>query len=229
MNYIIQVCEEFELREETFFLCVNIFDRYINNLKIDPNQFNNLKIEKILITCIFISSKYEEIYPPYLREFLNMVNFKFSEHEILTLEEEILSNLNFECHTHSALLFLNKYFNSLKNENKIIYNLAYLILIISMFDYEFCSYKPSFQAAISLYAAKKFNKDNDKDNYYNLFMETNYSSKDFNKNLKLPFKILENYFKGNYTSNYHKLPIYLKFNTEKYNYISKIIKDKIGK
>jgi G2/mitotic-specific cyclin 1/2 len=74
INLAITLCEYFKLRQETFYLSINIFDRYI--LKIyESKAFNNNKIKIIMLTCVFIASKYEEIYPPSFEDYLEIFDF----------------------------------------------------------------------------------------------------------------------------------------------------------
>ena len=60
----------------------------------------------IAITCLFISSKNEEIYPPYLQNFLDIFTVKYPKRAILRKEDEILSALDFKVIISSPLLFL---------------------------------------------------------------------------------------------------------------------------
>ena len=49
-----------------------------------------------LITCLFISSKYEEIYPPSVTDFEYAAKYKFSAGDILEHEFVILKKIEYQ-------------------------------------------------------------------------------------------------------------------------------------
>jgi hypothetical protein len=58
------------------------------------------------VAALLISTKYEEIYPPDLKDLLNVSENKFTKQEVLTLEFDILSTLEFNFFAPSLLRFL---------------------------------------------------------------------------------------------------------------------------
>jgi hypothetical protein len=56
-----------------------------------------------------ISTKYEEIYPPELKDLLNVSENKFSKSEVLKMEYKIISKLEFNFLAPSSLRFLERY------------------------------------------------------------------------------------------------------------------------
>ncbi len=58
---------------------------------------------------MFISTKYEEIYPPDLRDFVYVTDKAYTKHQILEMEGKILSALNFNTTISSSYLFLERY------------------------------------------------------------------------------------------------------------------------
>lgn len=58
---------------------------------------------------MLISTKYEEIYPPEMKELLNISENKFKKDEILRMEYKILSTLEFNFMSPSSLRFLERY------------------------------------------------------------------------------------------------------------------------
>ena len=55
---------------------------------------------------MLIATKYEEIYPPDLKDLLSVSENKFTKEEVLKLEFEILSTLEFNFFAPSLLRFL---------------------------------------------------------------------------------------------------------------------------
>jgi hypothetical protein len=219
LNLLILICQKFKFRQETFYLTINIFDRYLQYLKLSKKLVN---IDLILMACIFISSKYEEIYPPFLDEYSQF--FNFSKNEILKQEYNILDNLHFELHICSPYLFLTKFFNKMeKNEPIQILHGAQFFLDLCLISLEFCIYKPSFQASICLYLSKAIMNNTiykkllwSSDNEY----ATGYSEAEIKKNLKIPLKLIKNFFTNNIVKDFTKTALYTKYSSNKYSNVA---------
>jgi len=220
INFIISISETFCFRQETIYLTINLYDRCFPKLKSYNNPIN-MKI--FVLTCIFIASKYEEIYPPLIEDYSELVSF--SRTELFKLENFILDKINFELHICSPYLFLTKFFyaNSQKENIEILY-LAQLILDLSTLSLDFCAYKPSFQAAICLYLSryvfyknkieiKLWTKDNE-------FL-TGYSEMEIKKSIKLSLIKIKEFYNGKFVKDYSKTWIYKKYSSDKYLGVAK--------
>ena len=226
LNLLINLSETFEFRQETIYLTINMFDRYVLHLKL-TNQLNSNKLKVILLACIFIASKYEEIYPPVLDDYLEI--FLFSKEEILKIEYSILQYTNFELHICSPYLFLTKFFEAIgKNEEKKILHGAQFILDLCIISIEFCIFKPSLQATLSLYLSKKFiNNRIYKKKLWTIENEyvTGYSEDEIKKNLKIPLKILKEFFNGNFIKDFNKVALFKKYSSNKYSEVANVFKE----
>ena len=90
LDWLIEVCEVYKLHRETYYLTIDYIDRYLTTKKnISKNQ-----LQLIGITCLFIASKVEEIYPPKLHEFAYVTDSACTEDDILQQEVLILQALN---------------------------------------------------------------------------------------------------------------------------------------
>jgi hypothetical protein len=220
INLFISFQHELCLKQETFYLTLNIFDRYIqklNSLEIISDDLN-----KIAVACLFIASKYEEIYAPYLKEFLQLFKLKYSKREIFLAEDEILSSLNFEILNVYPITFLKKFClydikdlnHKEKSDMELCFNGAQFFLEICLIEPKFCELKPSLQAAISLYLARKFllfKNGNGKIWNYELMFRTNYSENNIIKYIKIAVETIKNFFGNVYTKNFMALPLYMKY------------------
>ena len=224
INLIISICESFDLRQETIYLTINIFDRCYMKYKANYNYYN---IKLFIISCIFVAAKYEEIYPPSIEEYYEFFNFSHSD--LFRLENFILDIINFDLHICSPYLFLTKFFysNTDKECNQILY-LAQLLLDILTLDLEFCVFKPSYQAVICLYISKLFTyKDM---NGIKLWTDDNefitgYSEKEIKSNMKLCITIIKKFYNGSFFKDINKTAIIKKYSDYKYLRVAKIFKD----
>jgi hypothetical protein len=69
VNWIVRVHLKFRLWPETLFIVMNLLDRYLSIF-----DFPQDRIYLLAITCLFIATKYEEIYPPTMKDFLKLTN-----------------------------------------------------------------------------------------------------------------------------------------------------------
>ena len=228
INMAISLCETFELRQETFYLSINIFDRYIHKIKIINDILPKINPKLIMLTCVFISSKYEEIYPPFIDEYLQLFSNIF-KNDIIKTEKEILSKLNFELHICSSYLFLTKFFEKIEKNDIMVLHAAQFILDLCLISIEFCSFKPSFQAAICIYLAKKFLSFNGvyKIKIWSADNEfiTGYSEEEIKRELKFVVKIIKDFFIGKIIKEFNKTSLYKKYCEKKYSNIANIFKD----
>lgn len=224
INWIISITYELELLEETLFLAINLADRYYQYLY--KNNIKNYNPKKITLTCLLIASKYEEIYPPDIHYFLSVTSFPCSKNEIIRLEDELLTALNFDVLICSPGLFLTKFYEIMKNEEEIndkninekIFYGAQFLLELCTFEKKFCEFKPSMQASLCLFLARKFlgNKKNNRPWAAYLTFCTGYSEGELKKNLKIPLEIIQCYFNNVYTKNFCNIPLYKKYSSAKF-------------
>jgi len=72
IEWIIDVHRKFRLLPETLYVAVLTIDRYLAKKAIEKKQ-----LHLVGIAALLISTKYEEIYPPELKELLNASENKF--------------------------------------------------------------------------------------------------------------------------------------------------------
>lgn len=131
VEWIIDVHRKFRLCAETLYVTVFLIDRFLSLKQIKKNQLHILGV-----TSLLISTKYEEIYPPELKDLLSVSENKFSRNEVLAMEREMLMTLQFECTAPSAYRFLERYHklsNIAKNDKRIFF-LAQYLQEISLLD-----------------------------------------------------------------------------------------------
>ena len=86
-------------------MCVGIIDKYIM-LKPDLKKKD---LQCLGITALHISGKYEEIYPPELKQILRVTDNAVTKDEVLALEFQILQTLDFNVTFPSILRFMERY------------------------------------------------------------------------------------------------------------------------
>lgn len=148
-DWLIEVHLKFKLLPETLFLTVNLIDRYLSTTSIYRN-----KLQLVGVTAMLIASKYEEIYPPIVSDFVYITDNAYTREEILKMEERMLTGLQFGIHFTSPFRFLER-FLQLKSASETEKNVALFMLEGVLIRYPLLCYKPSVLAASALYLSSK--------------------------------------------------------------------------
>lgn len=89
---------------ETLYVTVSILDRYLQKVPIKKAQLHLLGV-----TCILIATKYEEIYPPELKDLIEISENKFTKQEVLKLEYDVIKTLDFNFFASTSYRFLERF------------------------------------------------------------------------------------------------------------------------
>lgn len=158
VDWIIEVSQKFELKEETLFLIINLVDRYLSTTNLDLD-----KLQLLGCSAMFLGAKYQEIYPPELRDYVYISNHTCKKEAILNMESDILKKLSWSMLVVSPLFFYNRiYFicaNSIKELDSSKYAKLYFtglyILELSLLEYKMLKYTPSIVASAAMLLARK--------------------------------------------------------------------------
>ena len=123
IEWIIDVHRKFRLTPECLYVATYIIDQFLSKQKISKNQLHLLGV-----TTLFLAAKYEEIYPPDLRDFLAVSENKFSQAQILQMEKDILLALNYRLTSPSAYRFLQRFrrMSVALNDDEVFFYAQYL-------------------------------------------------------------------------------------------------------
>lgn len=157
VDWMIEVLNVFEGSEETFFLSVNIMDLFFWKT---PNIYRNENVHLIGVGSMFIASKFQEIYPICLKDFVERIGHNsFKENDVKRMEFKILKDIKPENLVTTSIYDFNKtyfydfYYNNrnliTSEDDKKIFKyikmtsiyLNKLILHYEMFYQEKCSIK----------------------------------------------------------------------------------------
>ncbi|XP_030072694.1 G1/S-specific cyclin-E2 [Microcaecilia unicolor] len=118
LDWLMEVCEVYTLHRESFYLAQDFFDRFMST----QSDISKNLLQLIGITCLFIASKLEEIYPPKLQEFAYVTDGACTEDDIVHMELIVLKALKWELCPVTIISWLNLYLqvDSLKDAPKVL-------------------------------------------------------------------------------------------------------------
>lgn len=149
VDWLVEVHLKFKLVPETLYLTVNIIDRYL-----ERTEVSRPKLQLVGVTALLIASKYEEIYPPELRDLVYICDHAYRKEEILQMEESVLKTLEYQITIPSAHAFLVRYLKAAHADRKIV-QLSCYILDGTLQSYNLLHYLPSQLAAAAVLIARK--------------------------------------------------------------------------
>jgi hypothetical protein len=95
VDWMIEVLTNYKCEDNTFFIAVNIMDKYFKCLE-KTRILQPAELHLIGVTSMFIASKYQDIYPLRLKTVHEKIaHKKLSTQEIKTKEEDITKTLNY--------------------------------------------------------------------------------------------------------------------------------------
>jgi len=159
IDWLVDVHLKFKLLPETLFLTTELIDRYL-----EKEEINRNKLQLVGVSSLFIACKYEEIYPPELKDFVYITDKAYTKEDILKMEYHILSTLNFNLTSPSSLRLLEVYLEliGLKLDEHQQFFAKYLLELF-LVDYRMIKYSPSWIAASTIYITMKVKKFNSTD------------------------------------------------------------------
>ncbi len=154
IDWLMEVHVKFNLLPETLFLTVNLIDRFLFIKKVETKDFQLLGVSAMLIGC-----KYEEIYPPEVRDFVYATGKTYTDVDIIKMEGTILAALQFETLHVSSFRFL-EWFHLVSHDEteRMSFFLAQFLLELALIDYNMLKYSSSLLAASALNFARKYLK-----------------------------------------------------------------------
>ncbi|CAN7127060.1 unnamed protein product [Brassica rapa subsp. narinosa] len=149
VEWLIDVCVRFELNPETFYLTVNIMDRFLSAKPIPRKE-----LQLVGLSALLMSSKYEEIWPPQVEDLADIADHAYSHKQILVMEKTILilSTLEWYLAVPTHYVFLARFIKASVADQRIMVH--YLAELGVMHYDTTIMFSPSLVAAAAIYAAR---------------------------------------------------------------------------
>ena len=156
IDWLIVVHLKFKMRDETLFLAVQILDRFLEKQKVARN-----KLQLVGVTALWLAAKYEEIYPPELRDFVYICDNAYTRNQIEQMEALVLNRLEFRLAAPTAHPFARRFVKAalhgdtgtedeLAQKSRKMYNAVFYLLTLSLLDYQSLAFSPSLLTAAAV-------------------------------------------------------------------------------
>jgi len=138
IDWINEVHLQFHLLAETFHMAVAIIDRYLQVVKSTKRKH----LQLVGVTALFIATKYEELFPPAMADFVFITDNTYTDREIRLMELQILKTIDHNLSRPLPIHFLRRYSKAACAEDAH-HAMSKYFLELSAIDYDLASYKPS--------------------------------------------------------------------------------------
>ena len=122
IDWMIKIHYNFKLLPESLFLTINVIDRYCSQYQISKRE-----VQLVAVAALLMVTKYEEIYPPLLKDFVYISDNEYSAEEILDMEKKILFALDFDISLCTPYRFLEKFAMLAKIDNVTFFLSQYML------------------------------------------------------------------------------------------------------
>jgi hypothetical protein len=139
VTWLIEVTHKVPLKPETLFHCVLTFDYTLNSYK-SANHTGMLicleNLQAVALACLFISTKYEEIYAPTAEHLIKLADYAYSKKKLIEVEAFILLEQQFNLTFPTRFTFLQQLLNEeegvCNNKWKRIEHMAQFLLEMTL-------------------------------------------------------------------------------------------------
>ncbi|KAI5321276.1 PREDICTED: G2/mitotic-specific [Prunus dulcis] len=150
IDWLVEVHRKFELMPETFYLTVNIIDRYLSKKIVSRRE-----LQLVGISSMVIASKYEEIWAPQVIDFVCLSDYAYTGDQILLMEKAILGKLEWYLTVPTPYVFLSRYIKASVSPGEEVKNMVFFLAELGIMHYPTTvRYSPSLIAAAAVYAAR---------------------------------------------------------------------------
>merc|ERR1719199_1322547 len=144
MDWLIEVHMKYKLHPETLHLTVNLIDRFLARVPVTRKR-----LQLIGVVAMFIASKYEEINPPELHDWVYITDKAYSKQDVLVMECTMLTTLSFQIMVPTPAHFF-PVLQKANECNDVHRELALYILELGILDIRMLQYTPSQQVSAAL-------------------------------------------------------------------------------
>jgi cyclin B len=149
IDWLVDVHKKYKLHAETLFLAVSLIDRYLD-LQVTAQRH----LQLVGVTALLIAAKFEEVYPPLIKDFVYVTDKAYTREDIVQMEVSMLRVLQFKICQPTAVNFLERYqiINGCTDAHR---HLAQYLLELTLVDYKMIKYAPSHLAAAAILLSNK--------------------------------------------------------------------------
>lgn len=144
IDWLVEVHMKYKLRSETLHLAVNLIDRHLTR-----STVMRKKLQLVGVVAMFIASKFEEINPPELHDWVYITDKAYTKEDVLVMECTMLTALSFQIVVPTAAHFFPGLVAA-NGCNDVHSQLAQYIIELALMEIRMIQYPPSHTVSAAL-------------------------------------------------------------------------------
>ncbi|KAK6100386.1 Cyclin N-terminal domain family protein [Brugia pahangi] len=204
VEWICDSAREFNLSTESLHMAVSIVDRVLNTLQC-PRE----KLQLLGAAALLLAAKFEEIYPPEVKEFARITAYTFHETEIIRMERIVFARVEYQLLAPTSWWFASRLVR-MAHVPRIIYCMMRYLLELALLDHTFLDFRPSVIGAASFFLSNVIFKSD----YLLLTTETDIGVNELRSPARKMLELFHEVPNKDYCS------VFEKYATEKYEQVS---------
>lgn len=137
VDWLVEVAQEYRLSLQTLFLAVNYTDRLLTAMPVARQR-----LQLVGVTAMLIASKFFEVVPPPVEDFVYITDSTYSKSQVLSMEAVLLNKLQFNLTSVTCNDFLPRYLQAAQSDS-ISKDLAYYLCELTLQEYSLVGFRPS--------------------------------------------------------------------------------------
>lgn len=146
-DWMVEVHERYRYRAETLFLAQNLVDRYLSVRLVTRGR-----LQLVGTTSMMIAAKFEEIDVPKAEEFAYITEDTYSKDEVIKMECEILTALDFEVVAATPVHFLDRLLRA-NGSDAVQRALTSYLLELGFLDVKWLRFLPSLAVSAAIFVS----------------------------------------------------------------------------
>ncbi|KAK7200306.1 cyclin [Novymonas esmeraldas] len=144
IDWMIDVIAEFKLHPETFFLAVDVIDRFLFFYSIPRT-----KLQLLGVTAVLIAAKHEEVWPPTVNDCVAVTANTYTAGEVVDMEFDVVTALRFKFTVPTTYPIASRLLDSCRMAQPVRHA-AFLFLESAAHCYPLLQFLPSRVAAAAV-------------------------------------------------------------------------------
>ena len=144
IDWLVEVHRKLKMHTDTLYLTVYLMDQYLSKVNLDKTKYQRLGCAALLI-----ASKSEEIYPPSIKDLVDLADKSFTTIALSRMEASLFSTVDYHCNPILPPMFLKRFLRIIRTDLTLSM-LSYFILESALLDVAFIGETPSRIAAAAV-------------------------------------------------------------------------------
>ncbi len=149
LDWLVEVAEEYHLTNETLHLSKIYIERFLAMHKVARQR-----LQLVGICGMLIASKFEEIFPPGVEDFVYISDNTFTRQQVIEMESTMLNTLAFDLTNPTSIGFLTRY-TRVAGSDPLVVLLSTYLCELTLMEYSMTPHLPSHIALAALVLANQ--------------------------------------------------------------------------